>query len=156
MSLSKREADLAIVLERPKRGQYVYTKLCEYRLKLYGTRDYLDRHAPVKSAADLQNHAFISYVNDLAFSHELLYLDRTIPNATANLCSTSVGCLYGVSFRKHRCERLRLFRIKRPSKEHCLARLFVSRPIQDLTRSWIYLSACQDSFGKRSFPKPYI
>jgi DNA-binding transcriptional LysR family regulator len=61
VSLSKREADLAIVLERPKRGQYVYTKLCEYRLKLYGTSDYLHRHAPVKSAADLRNHAFISY-----------------------------------------------------------------------------------------------
>lgn len=31
---------------------------------------------------------------DLAFSRELLYLDRTIPNTTANLCSTSVIAQY--------------------------------------------------------------
>lgn len=94
VSLSKREADLAIMLERPERGQYVYTKLCDYRLKLYGTRSYLDRHPPVNTVADLRDHAFISYVADLAFSRELLYLDRTVPNATANLCSTSVIAQY--------------------------------------------------------------
>jgi DNA-binding transcriptional LysR family regulator len=94
VSLSKREADLAIMLERPERGQYVYTKLCDYRLKLYGTRDYLERHEAVKTVADLRDHAFISYVADLAFSHELLYLDREVPNATANLCSTSVIAQY--------------------------------------------------------------
>jgi DNA-binding transcriptional LysR family regulator len=94
VSLSKREADLAIMLERPERGQYVYTKLCDYRLRLYGTQDYLERHGPVKTAAALRDRAFISYVEDLAFSGELLYLDRTIPGATANLCSTSVIAQY--------------------------------------------------------------
>ena len=90
VSLSKREADLAIMLERPERGQYVYTKLCDYRLRLYGTPGYLERHARIQTAADLRHHAFISYVADLAFSDELLYLERAAPNVTANLCSTSV------------------------------------------------------------------
>ncbi|PCE26258.1 LysR family transcriptional regulator [Paraburkholderia acidicola] len=94
VSLSKREADLAITLERPKRGQYVYTRLCDYRLKLYGTADYLKRHAPIRTVADLRQHAFIDYVEDLAFSHELLYLNRAVPNVTANLCSTSVIAQY--------------------------------------------------------------
>jgi DNA-binding transcriptional LysR family regulator len=94
VSLSKREADLAIMLERPERGQYVYTKLCDYRLKLYSTRSYLERHPRIRSAADLRKHAFISYVADLAFSHELLYLDRIVSNAAANLCSTSVIAQY--------------------------------------------------------------
>jgi len=94
VSLSKREADLAIMLERPERGQYVYTKLCDYRLRLYGTPAYLESHARIRSAADLRQHAFISYVADLAFSHELLYLERTAPNVTANLCSTSVIAQY--------------------------------------------------------------
>jgi DNA-binding transcriptional LysR family regulator len=94
VSLSKREADLAIMLERPERGQYVYTKLCDYRLRLYGTPDYLQQHAPIQSAADLRQHAFINYVADLAFSHELLYLERTAPNVTASLCSTSVIAQY--------------------------------------------------------------
>ncbi len=94
VSLSKREADLAIMLERPERGQYVYTKLCDYRLRLYGTPDYLQQHPPIQSAADLRQHAFINYVADLAFSHELLYLERTAPNVTASLCSTSVIAQY--------------------------------------------------------------
>ncbi|NIE64732.1 LysR family transcriptional regulator [Burkholderia sp. Ax-1719] len=94
VSLSKREADLAIMLERPERGQYVYTKLCDYRLRLYGTPEYLQRHGPIRSAADLRQHAFINYVADLAFSHELLYLERTAPNVTASLCSTSVIAQY--------------------------------------------------------------
>ncbi|MFX1675261.1 LysR family transcriptional regulator [Paraburkholderia sp. A2WS-5] len=94
VSLSKREADLAIMLERPERGQYVYTKLCDYRLRLYGTSDYIEQHAPIRTAADLRHHAFISYVADLAFSHELLYLERTAPNVTASLCSTSVIAQY--------------------------------------------------------------
>ncbi|WP_321885475.1 LysR family transcriptional regulator [Paraburkholderia bannensis] len=94
VSLSKREADLAIMLERPERGQYVYTKLCDYRLRLYGTPEYLAQHEPIRSAADLRQHAFINYVADLAFSHELLYLERTAPNVTASLCSTSVIAQY--------------------------------------------------------------
>lgn len=94
VSLSKREADLAIMLERPERGQYVYTKLCDYRLRLYGTPEYLQQHPPIQSAADLRQHAFINYVADLAFSHELLYLERTAPNVTASLCSTSVIAQY--------------------------------------------------------------
>lgn len=94
VSLSKREADLAIMLERPERGQYVYTKLTDYRLRLYGTPEYLERHPRIRSSADLRHHAFVSYVADLAFSHELLYLERTAPNVTANLCSTSVIAQY--------------------------------------------------------------
>jgi len=94
VSLSKREADVAVVLDRPQRGQYVSTRLCEYRLKLYGTRDYLDQHAPISTVTDLRDHSFISYVDDLAFSMELLYLDRTVPNASSALRSTSVIAQY--------------------------------------------------------------
>ena len=94
VSLSKREADMAITLERPERGQYVFTKLCDYRLRLYGSRDYFERRGPIRAVADLRHHPFIDYVADLAFSHELLYLNRTIPNVTASLRSTSVIAQY--------------------------------------------------------------
>jgi len=94
VSLSKREADLVVSLERPERGQYIFTKLCDYQLRLYGTSGYFREHGPVGTVADLRHHAFIDYVADLAFSHELLYLDRAIPNVTARLCSTSVIAQY--------------------------------------------------------------
>lgn len=94
VSLTKREADLAITIERPDRGPYVCTKLCDYQLRLYGSREYLTSHPAITSKADLADHAFVSYVDDLAFSSELLYLERTVPGATAGLRSTSVIAQY--------------------------------------------------------------
>jgi len=94
ISLSKREADIVIALERPEHGPYVCCKLCDYRLRLYATQDYLDSHAPIQQIADLARHPFISYVDDLAFSSELLYLANLIPSASAHLRSTSVIAQY--------------------------------------------------------------
>ncbi|KCB40065.1 transcriptional regulator, LysR family [Bordetella hinzii 5132] len=62
VSLSKREADLAITIERPQRGPYVCSRLCDYTLMLYGTPQYLARHPPIRSRADLAGHSFIGYV----------------------------------------------------------------------------------------------
>ncbi|AZF66044.1 Transcriptional regulator, LysR family [Pseudomonas sp. LBUM920] len=94
ISLSKREADIVIALERPEHGPYVCCKLCDYKLQLYATQDYLDQHPPIQSPADLAEHPFISYVDDLAFSSELLYLANVVPGASASLRSTSVIAQY--------------------------------------------------------------
>jgi DNA-binding transcriptional LysR family regulator len=94
VSLSKREADIAIMLERPERGQYVQTRLCDYALRLYGTDEYLRAHPVSDNIQDLRQHRYLNYVTDLAFSPELLYLERTIPGATANLSTTSIVAQY--------------------------------------------------------------
>jgi DNA-binding transcriptional LysR family regulator len=94
ISLSKREADIVIALERPEHGAYVCCKLCDYRLQLFATQDYLDRSEPIHSLADLATHPFISYVDDLAFSSQLLYLNNLLPTAQARLRSTSVVAQY--------------------------------------------------------------
>ncbi|MEE4229210.1 LysR family transcriptional regulator [Pseudomonas viridiflava] len=94
ISLSKREADIVIALERPEHGPYVCCKLCDYSLRLYATQDYLDNHPPIQHKEDLSQHSFISYVDDLAFSSELLYLSNLLPNAQAQLRSTSVIAQY--------------------------------------------------------------
>ena len=94
VSLSKREADIAVTLERPEQGQYVYTKLCEYRLKLYATAEYLDAHGPIRTSDDLRHHRFASYIDDLAFSYELLYLERAVPGAVSRWRSTSAIAQY--------------------------------------------------------------
>lgn len=101
VSLSKREADLAVTLERPERDQYVFTKLCDYRLRLYGTREYLDRHPPITDIASLSHHTFNSYIDDLAFSLELLYLEHTVPNASSRFRSTSVIAQYFAAQQGH-------------------------------------------------------
>jgi DNA-binding transcriptional LysR family regulator len=101
ISLSKREADIVIALERPEHGPYVCCKLCDYRLKLYATRAYLDRHPPIESSPQLSGHRFISYVDDLAFSSELLYLSKLLPNVNAGLRSTSVIAQYTAALQGH-------------------------------------------------------
>lgn len=94
VSLSRREADIAITLERPARGPYVCTRLCDYKLSLYATPGYLDAHAPILRREDLRGHRFINYVHDLAFSAQLLYLDEMVPGAHSPLRSTSVLAQY--------------------------------------------------------------
>ena len=94
VSLSKREADLAITIERPQRGPYVCTKLCDYTLRLYGTPDYLKSHAPITQRTDLSAHTFIGYVDELLFSERLRYLEDLLPESRVVLRSTSVVAQY--------------------------------------------------------------
>lgn len=94
INLSRREADIAITLERPARGPYVSSKLCDYRLALYATPGYLATHPPITRREDLAGHTFINYVQDLAFSTRLLYLDEVVPGARSPLRSTSVLAQY--------------------------------------------------------------
>jgi DNA-binding transcriptional LysR family regulator len=88
--LSRREADIVISLERPARGPVVVTKLCDYSLHLYASRDYLSTHAPIAAREDLRGHTFISYVDDLLFSKELQYLDELYKPDSFALRSTSI------------------------------------------------------------------
>lgn len=134
VNLSRREADIAITLERPERGPYVCRKLCDYRLRLYATADYLASHPPIAGLADLQRHSFITYVDDLAFSPELLYLERILPEASSGLRSTSVIAQYQAALRGHALAILPCF-VAEPD-----ARLVALLPEQiQITRHfWLY------------------
>lgn len=70
-SLSRREADIAITVERPEQGRLVARKLVDYSLGLYGSPDYLAERGTPKSLDGLQNHRLIGYVEDLVFSPSL-------------------------------------------------------------------------------------
>ena len=88
--LSRREADIVISLERPARGPVVVTKLSDYVLRLYASKQYLAKHDPIRSREDLRGHTFISYVDDLLFSKELQYLDELYKPDSFALRSTSI------------------------------------------------------------------
>ncbi|MEA1130538.1 LysR substrate-binding domain-containing protein, partial [Klebsiella pneumoniae] len=47
VSILNREAEISIHLERPSVDQLVTRKLTDYRLALYASRAYLDRHPPI-------------------------------------------------------------------------------------------------------------
>ena len=94
LQLSRREADIVISLERPKRGSVIVTKLADYTLRLYGQREYLARRPLVTKREDLRHHAFISYVDDLLFTKELQFLDQLNPPERFALRSTSITAQY--------------------------------------------------------------
>ena len=72
-SLSRREADLAVMVGRPEKGRLVARKLTDYTLGLYAAPAYLDaRPAPVH-ATDLTRHRLVGYVEDLIAAPALNY-----------------------------------------------------------------------------------
>lgn len=92
LSPTKREADLAIVLSRPRSGPLVAGKLTDYALRLYASRAYIAAHGAPGTAADLaQGHRLIGYVPDLLHIPELRHLDRLHPGLEPTLRSSSIN-----------------------------------------------------------------
>lgn len=89
-SLSKREADIAISLERPREGRLHSRKLTDYTLSLFASKQYLAQMGIPKTLDDLDDHRIIGYIDDLIFTPELDYLPDISKNLQPKLSSTSV------------------------------------------------------------------
>ena len=72
-SLSRREADIAVTIERPDHGRLVAAKLVDYTLGLYASKAYAARRGLPTSAGELSQHDLIGSVDDLAYSPALNY-----------------------------------------------------------------------------------
>lgn len=70
-SLSKREADIAILVGKPEEPKLAYELLSEYKLGFYAAPDYLKAHGTPKSLGDLSKHRLVGYVDDLLLSERL-------------------------------------------------------------------------------------
>ena len=82
-SLSSREADIAITLERPEQGRLISSKLTDYTLGLYASRSYADGHGLPEDAEQLKSHRRIGYVEDLIFSQSLNFTGEVMRNWNA-------------------------------------------------------------------------
>ena len=89
-SLTKREADLAIALARPKGGRHHARKLTDYELGLYASVEYLAGCPPIRDRNDLKPCRFIGYVEDLIYAPELDYLPIVAPDLHPSLTYSSV------------------------------------------------------------------
>ena len=72
-SLSRREADIIVTIERPKLGRAIIKKLTDYSLSVYAAKSYIKRHGIIQSTDDLRDKLFITYVEDIAYSRALDY-----------------------------------------------------------------------------------
>ncbi|KXF52744.1 LysR family transcriptional regulator [Rhodococcus sp. SC4] len=90
-SLTPREFDLAITIERPQARAVTVQRLANYSLGFYASHDYLASHPPVETLEDLYNHVLIWYVDTaLDFStFNLLY--ELLPNAQAQIQTNNIA-----------------------------------------------------------------
>jgi DNA-binding transcriptional LysR family regulator len=96
-SLSKREADLAVTIDRPEEGRLVARKLVDYSLHFYASRKYLREHRAPNSVDELQQHGLVTYVPDLVFADQLLFMPELYGPSYSRLeCSTAVAQLEAV------------------------------------------------------------
>ena len=88
ISLSKREADIAITPRQPPRGRLVARKLTDYRIGLYGASASVG-DGSIASPADLTDARFVSYIDELLDYPELSTLEQAIPGALPIFRSSS-------------------------------------------------------------------
>lgn len=88
---SKREADLAITLARPVRGHLIASKLADYRLGLFASKTYLDRHGAPVNGEDIGRHPVIGYTPEFIYADELRYLGEIGSRLEPSLSSSSIN-----------------------------------------------------------------
>jgi DNA-binding transcriptional LysR family regulator len=91
-SLSKREADIAITIDRPEVGRLAIRKLTNYGLHFYASRRYLEAQGEPASIEDVRRHQLVTYVQDQLFSPELNFMpDLFGPDYRRLECVSAVG-----------------------------------------------------------------
>lgn len=90
VSLSKREADVAITVSAPTTGRLKFRKICDYTLHLYGTEEYLSKFDAITKIEHLKRMRGIAYVPDLIYDKELDYIPLVGEDIKPLLTSTSV------------------------------------------------------------------
>lgn len=92
LSPSKREADLAILLARPRQGPLKVRKLTDYALGLYAPSTRLDWHQPAQ-LVNLRHSEIpvVGYIPDFIYAPELRYLDEIEAGLEASVRCSSIN-----------------------------------------------------------------
>lgn len=97
-SLSRREADVAVTMERPREGRLVARKLVDYALGLYAAPAYLDRHGVPATREALREHQLVGYVDDLLYSPSLNFRDEVLKGWLPSIAvATAMGQMMAVA-----------------------------------------------------------
>ena len=96
-SLSRREADIAVLIGRPEKGRLRAHKLIDYTLGLYASRGYLESRLAPRAAAELANHRLVGYVDDLIYAPGLNYASEFLRNWRSQIeISSAIGQLAAI------------------------------------------------------------
>lgn len=88
---SRREADMAVLLARPRKGPLITRKLSDYSLGLYAPTARPDwQEAVAATPPSRAGIPVIGYMPDILYAPELDYLDEIEPGLRANIRSSSI------------------------------------------------------------------
>jgi DNA-binding transcriptional LysR family regulator len=94
LDLSRREADVAIRLIRPREPALVARRIGDMPMGLFASTQYLERRSMPRSSGALDSHDFIGFDARLDAVAQVKWLHRTVPNARyvlrANTTTTQV------------------------------------------------------------------
>lgn len=89
-SVTSREADVSITLEKPM-GEYVIRRiLADYTLGIYASQEYISCHGCIDSREELVKHTWIGYIESMMFTEELKYHYEISPDLNFVFNSTSI------------------------------------------------------------------
>lgn len=94
LNINKREADIAILLEKPTKGLLYTKRLTDYSLRLYMHQQLLSGKAIPKHYEDLKPYPVVSYVPDLLYAPQLKFIEESLLSPLHSLSSTSINAQY--------------------------------------------------------------
>jgi DNA-binding transcriptional LysR family regulator len=90
VKISRNEADIAIMVEKPNSSSMIVSPLCDYQLMLYAHPDYLAKTNIPVTLETLNQHQWVSYIDSLLFTEQLSYLNELPVSVHAQFRATSV------------------------------------------------------------------
>lgn len=90
VNVSRREADLFLSFFRPTGRTFDCEQVGAFSLSLYGSQAYFDRHGEPRSTAELVDHRFVSYIDDLVQVDTVRWLDEVVASPMISFFSNSM------------------------------------------------------------------
>lgn len=90
-NLTRREADVMLSFERPESPGVVVQKIGWFSLRLYASEQYLDNYGAPETAAALQQHVFVDYIDELVSIPAVRWLRDAVAAPNIVFRSTSMS-----------------------------------------------------------------
>lgn len=94
LDLSRREADIFVSFFRPQGKRMSVKKVGEFKISLYASDSYFHEHDYPRTTKELENHAFIDFIEDHIYSKENRWLSDILRPAHTIFRSTSLVAQY--------------------------------------------------------------